>query len=245
MASRSSSTASRSSNSRRDPSANRPDRATPEIALIPASLLHDGANDLAIRLYIWGPIAGFLDRLYVGPDEALRHFYEERTLLFVTLPMVFAAWQGILAVILIVLWAVRRHEVAYGALAAAMGLGAIQAFLPSAMDQPTHPELNATLIASAPLESSFVLAFAILFFGRRWPRYAALIFVPGVLLALVGPVRKSRRDPPILRRCRHPGRRSEPHAGGADRGMVGAAAAGRAEPAARLCRHYRPDLLRP
>ena len=52
--------------SRRDPSANRPDRATPEIALIPASLLRDGANDLAIKLYIWGPVSGFLDRLRAG-----------------------------------------------------------------------------------------------------------------------------------------------------------------------------------
>jgi hypothetical protein len=172
--------------SRRDPSANRPDRAAPEIALIPASLLRDGGNDLAIRLYVWGPVSGFLDRISVGPDAALRHYYEQRTLLFVTLPMVFAAWQGILAVILIVLWAVRRHEPAYGALAAAMGLGAIQAFLPSAMDRPAYPELNATLLASGPLESSFVLAFAILFFGRKWPRYAALIFLPGVLLVLVG-----------------------------------------------------------
>ena len=172
--------------SRRDPSVNRPDRAAPEIALIPASLLRDGANDLTIKLYVWGPISGFLERISVGPDEALRHYYEQRTLLFVTLPMVFAAWQGILAVILIVLWAVRRHEPAYGALAAAMGLGAIQAFLPSAMDQPAHPELNATLLASGPLESAFVLAFAILFFGRKWPRYAVLIFLPGVLLTLVG-----------------------------------------------------------
>ena len=40
--------------------------------------------------------------------------------------------------------------------------------------------------ASAPLESGFVLAFAILFFGRKWPRYAALIFVPGVVLTLIG-----------------------------------------------------------
>ena len=47
--------------SRRDPAANRPDRNTPEIAVIPASLLHDGANDLSIRLFIWGPITGFLD----------------------------------------------------------------------------------------------------------------------------------------------------------------------------------------
>jgi hypothetical protein len=85
--------------SRRDPAANRPDRATPEIAVIPASLLRDGPNDLVIRLYVWGPISGFLDRISVGPDEVLRPYYEQRTLLFVTLPMVFAAWQAILAVI--------------------------------------------------------------------------------------------------------------------------------------------------
>jgi signal transduction histidine kinase len=172
--------------SRRDPSANRSDRATPEIAVIPASLLREGANDLVIRLYVWGPVSGFLDRLFVGPDEVLRPYYEKRTLLFVTLPTVFAAWQGILAVILIVLWAVRRHEPAYGALAAAMALGAIQVFLQTTIDEPAHPALNATLLASAPLESGFVLAFGILFFARKWPRYAALIFVPGIVLTLIG-----------------------------------------------------------
>ena len=172
--------------SRRDPSANRPDRATPEIAVIPASLLREGTNELAIRLYVWGPISGFLDRTFVGPDELLRPYFEQRTLWFVTLPTVFSAWQGILAVILIVLWAVRRNEVAYGMLAVAMALGAAQTFLMSVVDQPRHPELNAALIASAPLESGFVLAFAILFFGRRWPRYAILIFLPGVAITMIG-----------------------------------------------------------
>jgi signal transduction histidine kinase len=172
--------------SRRDPSANRPVRATPEIAVIPASLLREGANDLVIRLYVWGPVSGFLDRLFVGPDDLLRPPYQERMLLFVTLLTVFSAWQGILAVILIVLWAVRRHEPAYGALAVAMALGAIQAFLQTTIDEPAHSALNATLIASAPLESGFVLAFAILFFARKWPRYAALIFVPGVVVTLIG-----------------------------------------------------------
>src|ERR1700731_5110660 len=71
--------------SRRDPVANRPDRNTPEIAVIPTSLLHDGQNDLTIRLLVWGPLTGFLDSVYVGPDEMLRPCYEQRTLLFVTL----------------------------------------------------------------------------------------------------------------------------------------------------------------
>jgi signal transduction histidine kinase len=173
--------------SRRDPAANRPDRATPQIAVIPASLLRDGTNDLAIRLYLWGPISGFLDRVYVGPDEGLRPYYDKRTLLFVTLPMVFAAWQAILAVILTIMWVMRRHEPAYGALALAMALGAMQALLRSAMDDPVYPALNATLIASTPLEAGLVLSFGILFFGRRWPRtLGPLIFIPGVTIALIG-----------------------------------------------------------
>jgi signal transduction histidine kinase len=172
--------------SRRDPSANRPDRATPEIAVIPASLLREGANDLAIRLYAWGPLSGFLDQIFVGPDDVLRPYYEKRALLFLTLPMVFSAWQGMLAVILIVLWTVRRREPSYGILALAMALGAIQPFLQSTIDEPAHPHLNAALIASAPLESGLVLAFAMLFFARRWPPYAALIFAPGIGLVLIG-----------------------------------------------------------
>jgi signal transduction histidine kinase len=173
--------------SRRDPSANRSDRATPEIAIIPASLLQEGSNELVIRLFHWSPIAGFLDKVYVGPDRDLRPYYEQRTLIFVTLPLVFSAWQGILAVILIVMWAMRRGEAAYGVLAAAMALGAIQALLTTAIDQPAHPELNTTLLASAPLESACVVAFAILFFVRKWPRLLGpLLFLPGLIMLAIG-----------------------------------------------------------
>lgn len=77
--------------SRRDANANRPDRNTPQIALIPASLLREGGNEITVRLFVWGPLKGFLDTVYVGPDAALRPAYETRTLLFVTLPVVFSA----------------------------------------------------------------------------------------------------------------------------------------------------------
>jgi signal transduction histidine kinase len=169
--------------SRRDPAANRPDRNTPEIAVIPASLLHDGPNNLGIRLFVWGPLTGFLDRIYVGPDEMLRPSYEQRTLLFVTLPVVFGAWQAILAVILTIMWVMRRHEPAYGALAAAMALGAAQAFLSPSIGAPPFSRLNAILLSSAPIEGGFVVSFAMLLFGWKWQRYAALIFAPGLLLA--------------------------------------------------------------
>jgi signal transduction histidine kinase len=172
--------------SRRYPAANRPDRNTPEIAVIPASLLRDGANDLAIRLFVWGPITGFLDRLYVGPDEALRPSYHARTLLFVTLPVVFSAWQAILAVILGIMWAMRRHEPAYGVLAAAMAIGVAQAFLQTPLQDSAHARLNAVLISAAPIESGLVLAFALLFFGWKWPRFGWLIFAPGLVVAAAG-----------------------------------------------------------
>jgi signal transduction histidine kinase len=172
--------------SRRDPAANRPDRNAPEIAVIPASLLREGPNNLTIRLFVWGPLTGFLDRMFVGPDEMLRPCYEQRTLLFVTLPVVFSAWQAILAVILTIMWVMRRHEPAYGVLAAAMALGVAQAFLPTAVEQSQYSRLNGILIASAPIESGFVLTFALLLFGWKWPRYGLLIFAPGLLLAAIG-----------------------------------------------------------
>jgi hypothetical protein len=132
--------------SRRDPAAERPDRNAPEIAVIPASLLYDGPNNLAVRLFVWGPLSGLLDRVYVGPDELLRPCYAQRTLLFVTLPVVFSAWQAILAVILTIMWIMRRHEPAYGALAAAMAMGAVQAFLAPPMGSSQFSRLNAILL---------------------------------------------------------------------------------------------------
>ena len=98
-------------------------------------------------------------------DDVLRHYYDLRTLLFVTLPVVFSAWQAILAVILSIMWVMRRHEPAYGVLAAAMAIGVVQAFLWTPLDDTRYAPLNAIAIASAPLESGLVLAFAILFFG--------------------------------------------------------------------------------
>jgi len=171
---------------RRDPAANRPDRNAAAIAVIPSSLLRAGANDLTVRLFVWGPITGFLDRVYVGRDDVLRHYYDQRTLLFVTLPVVFSAWQAILAVILSIMWVMRRHEPAYGVLAAAMAIGVVQAFLWTPLDDTRYAPLNAIAIASAPLESGLVLAFAVLFFGRTWPRYGALIFLPGLALVATG-----------------------------------------------------------
>jgi len=172
--------------SRRDANANRQDRNTPQIAAIPSSLLRDGANDLTVRLFVWGPLKGFLDTVYVGPDAALRPAYETRTLLFVTLPVVFSAWQSILAVILAIMWLMRRHEPVYGVLAVAMVLGVVQAFVPPPVPPASTSRLAAVLLASAPIESALIVVFGMLFFGWRWPRYGTLLFVPGLVVFVVG-----------------------------------------------------------
>lgn len=172
--------------SRRDANANRPDRNTPQIALIPASLLRDGSNEIAVRLFVWGPLKGFLDTVYIGPDTALRPAYETRTLLFVTLQVVFSAWQSILAVILAIMWLMRRREPVYGVLAVAMVLGVIQAFMPPPVPPATVPRLAAVLLASAPIESALIVAFGVLFFGWRWSRYGMLLFAPGLIVFVVG-----------------------------------------------------------
>ena len=167
--------------SRRDPAANRSDRNTPEIAVIPSALLRDGSNTITIRLLVWGPLKGFLDTVYVGPDESLRPSYESRTLLFVTLPVVFAAWQSILAVILAIMWLMRRHEPVYGVLAVTMVLGVIQAFLPAPVPPALPSRLAVVLLASAPIESALMVVSGVLFFGGRWPRYGMMLFVPGLI----------------------------------------------------------------
>src|SRR5207302_1866278 len=85
-----------------------------------------------------------------------------------------------------IMWLMRRHEPVYGVLAAAMVLGVVQAFLPAPVPPAASSWLAAVLLASAPIESALIVVFALLFFGRRWPRYGTLLFVPGVAVFVVG-----------------------------------------------------------
>jgi signal transduction histidine kinase len=77
----------------------------------------------------------------------------------------------------------RRHEPAYGVLAAAMATGFFQAFLQTPMDETPLSRLNVILISSAPLESALVLTFALLLCGWRWRNWWLVFFVPGIVLA--------------------------------------------------------------
>jgi signal transduction histidine kinase len=172
--------------SRRDSAANWPNRNKPELAVIPAPLLRDGANTLTIRLFVWGPLGGFLERVFVGPDDELRPAYDRRTLLFVTAPVICAAWQANLALLVGIIWLMRRHEAFYGVFAAAMALGFLQAF-GSASQAPAspYPGWNAALVGSGALESACVVLFVVTFLGFSWPKWAWAAFAPGILILAI------------------------------------------------------------
>ena len=198
---------------------------------------------IAIRLFIWGPISGFLDRIWVGPDELLRPSYNLRTLIFVTLPVVFSSWQAILAVILGIMWVMRRHEPAYGVLAAAMAVGVAQAFLQTPMGENAvlpaqrDPDLFRTdrKRAGADIRAAVLgLEMAALRLDHLRSRRAA---------GAGRPVRKSgdgARAVPVSRRA--DGRHLAGHHGRCH-GPFGAEAAECREPAARLRGHDHADLL--
>jgi signal transduction histidine kinase len=172
--------------SRRDAAANRPSRNTPELVIVPASLVDNGANTLTVRLHVWGPLTGFLDPVYVGPDDELRPAYERRALLFVTAPVILAAWQVGLAAIVGIIWLKRRHEPFYGVFAIAMVLGFTQAF-GSVLPTPSPDSgWNTALIASGALESACVVLFVVTFLGFSWPKWAWAIFAPGLLIVATG-----------------------------------------------------------
>ncbi|TPP11189.1 sensor histidine kinase [Rhizobium glycinendophyticum] len=162
----------------RDPSKRRPDRNTPVLAPIAQSLLKPGNNQVTITLQVWGPLQGYLDSLYIGPDPVMRAAHDLRQFLFGTLPMVLGAWQITFGTILGMIWLNRRHDAIYGYLAFATVLGVVQHFA----GLPRSSIGAGFLGAMGPLEAALMLHYILLLTGRPIQRYHALAFLPGLLI---------------------------------------------------------------
>lgn len=160
----------------RDPSKRRPDRNTPVLAVIPESLLKPGSNEVTIKLHVWGPLQGYLDSLYIGPDAEMRAAYDLRNLMFSTLPMVLATWQIAFGTLLGIIWLSRRHDLIYGYLALATMLGVVQHFA----GLPLSPMAAGLLGAMGPLEGALMLHYMLLLTGRRIQHWHVLAFLPGL-----------------------------------------------------------------
>lgn len=170
--------------SRLDPLAARLDRNTPLIVPVPAPLLREGRNEATLNVLTAPPLSGFLSAVYAGPDTALRPAFARLTLLFVTLPLVLTSCLGMLALILSIMWLKRRREPAYGALAAAMFTGVIQA-VAVPVDPSGTGAASAVLTVAPPLEGALVALFLVQHLGLHPPRRVWLGFLPIMALALL------------------------------------------------------------
>ncbi len=154
----------------------------PVMAAIPNAILRSGTNAISIRLYVWGPLRGYLDRVYVGPTNQLRPAYGLRSFLFATLPLIFKSWKAILAVILGIMWLNRRHELAYGMLAGAMVLGVVQGLTTTPILGSLQSRFTVLMGAATPLETALLFVFLTLFFREPLPRWTPLLFVPSLAM---------------------------------------------------------------
>lgn len=167
---------------RRNVMSRRPDRNSSAMATIPENLLHEGPNELTIRLFTWGPVSGYIDKIYAGPDEVLRPAHDQRSVLFETLPLVLVAGQATLGAILGLIWLSRRHDQSYGLLSLAMLIGFAQYFVSMPAPPQTLGLVGAAVVTQAPL----VLHFIFRFIGRKPSPWLLLTFIPGVIIALAG-----------------------------------------------------------
>lgn len=167
-----------------DPSKRRPDRNSPLMVPIPYGLLNAGDNEIQVHLSVWGPLDGYLDSLYIGPDADMRRAYDLRRFVFETVPLTLATWQVTFGTVLGFIWFNRRQDRIYGFLALATVMGISQHFI----GLPQTPMMAAVLGALGPLESALMLYYVLLLAGREVRSWHGLALVPALLLLLSGMV---------------------------------------------------------
>lgn len=160
-------------------------RNTSILAIVPAALWQPSDNLIQIRIETRGILSGFLDRIYIGPEGALRPAHERRTAIFILLPALLAVVSVFLAGMLLVHWLRNEGAGAYATLALALLLGAIHALnlIPSSpfYSAPLHRALHVMPVLEAPLTAIAI----VLMLGHRLG-HPLLYLVPGVGLFLIG-----------------------------------------------------------
>jgi signal transduction histidine kinase len=101
--------------------------ARPHLVTLPASLLHPGSNELAVRAALPqdGAAVGF-PRPGIGPQAQLQPIYERRFFWVNTTPEITAAVCLLVAGFVLFIWWRRRTEVLYGLFGLAAGLWGIR-----------------------------------------------------------------------------------------------------------------------
>lgn len=160
-------------------------RNTGVFATVPPEIWQPGGNLVEVRVETRGILSGFLDRLYIGPESALKPAFERRTAIFIQFPAALAVFSLLLAGILLIHWL--RHDEAsgYAVLALSLLFGTIHAFnlLPSSplYSEAIHRALHVMPVLEAPLTAIAVA----LMLGHRFG-HPLVYLLPGAVLFLFG-----------------------------------------------------------
>ena len=128
----------------------------PLVFALPAPLLQAGDNIITVRVAASSLGTGFLAAPLIGPLAGLTAEAEQRRLWLQTLPQIIAAGMAAVAALMLLLWAMRRHESIY--LAYGLGMLAWAAHnLNFFMRQPPMPTSTWETLAYLTL-GAFILA---------------------------------------------------------------------------------------
>lgn len=160
-------------------------RNTSLLAPVPAGLWRAYDNLVEIRIETRGILSGFLDRLYIGPENALRPAFEARTTIFILLPALLAIFSLFISGLLLIHWLRREETGGYAVLALALLLGSLHALnlVPASplYSETLHRALHAMPVIEAPLTAIAVT----LLLGHRLG-HPVVYLVPGGGLFLLG-----------------------------------------------------------
>ncbi|MCM5681787.1 hybrid sensor histidine kinase/response regulator [Schlegelella sp. S2-27] len=167
------------------PRESNPGVPVPTLISVPPSFLRAGHNTVVVEVrYV---MRAGLSQVNVGPMSALRQDHQRYLLSRVALPQALNLGAAALALFMMLIWWLRRSEVALGSFGALVLLGSVRNysyFLDTAVTSARASDwiFYTANVASAVLLGVFAQAFA----GVRWPRYTRALLAALVVLPALG-----------------------------------------------------------
>lgn len=156
----------------------------PLLVRLPPPVLQGGENRIELTVEKKATVPAFVGRPYLGAETALRAAYDQTRFLNRTLARLLDGWQAAMAMVFLLLWAVRPQERAhllFAVMLASASLGSLPAMLVQWPDDLTVRLVNMARFWGVWL----ILPFACLFVGRRPPVPTAIFLIPPALLYAV------------------------------------------------------------
>ncbi|WP_427912956.1 sensor histidine kinase [Ramlibacter sp. MMS24-I3-19] len=157
---------------------------TPQINLIPPSLLNAGRNEILLRLRVAPNLRGGLGPLLVGPHPSVEPLYERDLLVRVTLPRALNLALIFVGVLVLLLWLRRPSESIYGVFAALAIVWSLRNFLYTVSLPIGSNVWEALVLGSLALVETLLWMFVLRYTGKapptfeRWALTGALVSLP-------------------------------------------------------------------